>query len=57
MEAAGTDSKTKCVLYAEFEGLGDNVMNMDKESLEVAWCDIWAISCYCLWNWKNKRIA
>jgi ribonuclease HI len=20
------------------------------------WCDIWAISCHCLWNWRNKEL-
>jgi hypothetical protein len=36
--------------------VSDNVMNMDKGSHDVAWCDIWAITCYCLWNWKNKEL-
>jgi hypothetical protein len=36
--------------------VSDNVQNLEKRRHNVAWCDLWALSCYCLWSWKNKEM-
>jgi hypothetical protein len=32
-----------------------NLNNAVKLHDSIAWCDLWALSCHCLWTWRNKE--
>ncbi|MCI04381.1 ribonuclease H [Trifolium medium] len=39
-----------------FQWININLYNTIQWQGKGSWCDVWALSCHCLWSWRNKEM-